>query len=547
MKKKLYEDRIIYQIYPLSFHDSNNDGYGDINGIISKLDYLKDLGVGLIWLSPIYLSPMKDNGYDIADYYKINPLFGTMEDFDNLIVEAKKRDIYIIMDLVVNHTSNEHYWFKEALKDKNSPYRDYYIFKEGKGKKPPNNWVGAFSGPVWEKVENEENTYYLHLFTKEQVDLNYKNEKVIEEVKNILKFYLDKGVVGFRCDVISQIYKTSFKNGRFAFFSRGREHYENQEGCFKILERLHKEVLNPYNAFFIGETSSLTPKIGNKFISRGALDMFFEFEHSYADTFILPIFKRKKYKSRKLIRPIFKYQEKVPWMAVYLENHDQPRSNSRFGEASNALWKLSAKALSIFLLSLRGTIFIYEGEEIGMTNYKDISYNEINDCMSKEVINSIIKILKVDENKALNMVNKTINRDHARSPMQWSNLTNAGFNMGFKTWIKVNEDYKKGINVEDEEKEPDSILNFYKKMIKFRNKSKILKEGIFKKLKSHPDVAKFSRTLNNETLIIVVNLAKRTIKDKNIIKDKEDILISNYENHFENKLSPYEALIYKKR
>lgn len=545
-KKKLYHNRVIYQIYPLSFCDSNNDGYGDINGIISKLDYLKDLGIGLIWLSPIYLSPMKDNGYDISSYYEINPIFGTMEDFDNLINEAKKRDIYIIMDLVVNHTSTEHRYFKKALLDKNSPYRDYYIFKEGKGKnRPPNNWNGAFTGKVWEKVEGEDNTYYLHLFTKEQADLNYKNENVIEEVKNILKFYLDKGVVGFRCDVISQIYKTNFKNGRFKFFSRGREHYENQEGCFKILERLNKEVLDLYNAFFIGETSHLTPKIGNKFLSRHCLDMFFEFDHAYTDSIFLPIFKRNKFKPRKLIKPIFKYQEKVPHMACYLENHDQLRSNSRFGSASSGLWKLSAKVLALFLLSLKGTIFIYQGEEIGMTNYPSIEFNEINDCMSKEVIKTTMKLLKIDLKKATKMINETVNRDNARSPMQWNDKINAGFNDGYKPWIKVNEDYEKGINVLSETNDPDSVLNFYKELIKIRNSNDILKYGEFKKLKSNKDIAKFKRTYKNESLIIVVNLTNKKIKDKNIIKNKEDIIISNYFNHFDNELYPYEGIIYK--
>ena len=210
MKEKAFKERIIYQIYPLSFCDSNNDGYGDINGIISKLDYLKDLGIGIIWLSPIYESPLKDNGYDISDYYSINPLLGTMEDFDNLLKEANKRDIKIVMDLVINHTSDQHKWFKEALKDKNSKYRDYYYFRKGSGKKPPNNWNGAFSGSCWEKVNGEENMYYLHLFTKEQPDLNFHNEEVVKEIENILKFYLDKGVYGFRCDVINDIYKTIY-------------------------------------------------------------------------------------------------------------------------------------------------------------------------------------------------------------------------------------------------------------------------------------------------------------------------------------------------
>ena len=245
----MYRDRIIYQIYPLSFKDSNNDGFGDINGIISKLDYLKDLGVGILWLSPIYASDFKDNGYDIIDYYKINPKFGTMEDFTNLIYEAEQRDIKIVMDLVINHTSTNHIWFQNALKDKNSKYRDYYYFREGKGKNPPNNWNSSFSGSCWEKVKGEENMYYLHLYTIEQADLNYHNPEVINEVENILKFYLNKGVAGFRCDVINQIYKTTLENGKFKFFNCGKEHYESQPENFEILKE--KQVIFCSDAHYL--------------------------------------------------------------------------------------------------------------------------------------------------------------------------------------------------------------------------------------------------------------------------------------------------------
>ena len=355
-----FKNKIIYQIYPMSFCDSNNDGYGDINGIISKLDYLKDLGVGILWLSPIYLSDFKDNGYDIIDYYKIHPIFGTMDDFENLIKEADKRDIKIVMDLVINHTSTNHIWFNEALKDKNSKYRNYYYFREGKGKNPPNNWNSSFSGSCWEKVPGEDNMYYLHLYTIEQADLNYHNEEVIEEVKNILKFYLDKGVYGFRCDVINQIYKTSLENGKFRFFNCGKEHYESQPMNHVILKRFQDEVLSKYDSFLVGETSNITPEIGNEFLKNGELDMFFEFDHSMCDmNSFVPIFK-KKFKAKNLIDPIFKWQNAVPWIGVYLENHDQRRSVTRYGN-EDKYYKESAKALCMFLLSLKGTIFIYQG------------------------------------------------------------------------------------------------------------------------------------------------------------------------------------------
>ena len=544
MKKQVYKERIIYQIYPLSFKDANNDGYGDLKGIIEKLDYLKDLGIGMIWLSPIYASPLKDNGYDISDYYKINPLFGTMEDFDDLIAEAKKRDIKIVMDLVINHTSNQHPRFQEALKNKDSKYRNYYYFRKGNGKKPPNNWNSAFSGSCWEKVPNEDNMYYLHLFTKEQPDLNYHNEEVIKEVENILRFYLDKGVSGFRCDVINQIYKTNLENGKFSLFSRGREHYENQEGNFKILERFRKEVLDKYDeAFLVGETSALTPKIGQEYIDRRALDMFFEFDHAFCKSFkLIPIFKKPFYKPKDLFKPIFKWQKEVSWIGAYLENHDQLRSVSRFGDEKE-FYKESAKALSLFLLSLKGTIFIYEGEEIGTLNYKNLTYEETNDCMAKNAVDSTRKILHVSKNRAFKWVNKTVNRDHARAPFQWDDSVNGGFNEGHTPWLKINEYYKE-INVKKEENEDNSILNFYKKMIRLRNESETLKFGDFEEIKSNNYVAKFLRKTKNEIFLIVVNLSKKTFKDKKLDESKE-IILSNYEKHDKNVLKPYEAIIYK--
>lgn len=542
MERKAFKDRIIYQIYPLSFKDSNNDGYGDLKGIISKLDYLKDLGIGIIWLSPIYASPFKDNGYDISNYYEINPVFGTMDDFDNLLKEAEKRDIKIVMDLVINHTSDQHEWFQEALKDPSSKYRNYYYFRKGKGKKLPNNWNSAFSGSCWEKVEGEDNMYYLHLYTKEQPDLNYHNEEVIQEVENILKFYLNKGVYGFRCDVINQIFKTSLKNGKFRFFCRGKEHYENQEGNFEVLKRLREDVLNNYDCFLVGETSAITPKMGNEFLKTGCLDMFFEFDHAFCNcNKFIPIFKKKHYQNQSLINPIFKWMEEVPWIGQYLENHDQLRSLSRFGDAKHYN-KLSAKALCMFLLTLKGTPFIYQGEEIGMVNDDSFTYNDLNDAMSKEVINTAQKILHINQEKAFKMVHNTVNRDNARSPFQWDKSNNAGFNEGTKTWLKVNPSYKNKINVLEETNDQDSILNFYKDMISFRNKSDVLKDGTFKRLKSKKNVAKFIRETNEGSLLIEINLSSKIIKRK---KENYEIVFSNYINHNDYYLKEWEAIIYK--
>lgn len=541
-KYQPFEERAVYQIYPLSFSDSNNDGIGDINGIIQKLDYLKDLGIGIIWLSPIYKSPLKDNGYDISDYYDINPLFGTMEDFDNLIKEAKKRDIYIVMDLVINHTSNEHPWFKEALSDPSSKYRKYYYFEKGKGKKrPPNNWTSTFSGGAWEKIENEDNMYYLHLFSKEQIDLNYHSEELIEEIEKILKFWLDKGVYGFRCDVINRIYKSSLKNGRFRLYEIGREHYINQAENYKILERLQNNVLKKYGAFLVGETFAINYEDGKKFKETGALDMFFEFDHAFSDqNKIVPVFK-KKFKPKNLINPVLSWIEEIGWMANYLENHDQRRSVSRYGDEEH-FYNLSAKALATFLLSLRGTPFIYQGEEIGMNDDKDMKYEDVNDVSAIGVTNYLVKLLHLSKEKAFKLVNETTNRDHARTPMQWNKDINAGFNNGTKPWLKINESYKKGINVEDEYKVEDSILNYYKKMIHFRNNDDVLKHGLFKRIKSNKNVAKFIREYEGNKYLVVINLSNKKIND---IREDKEILISNYENHSLNILNEYEAIIYK--
>lgn len=537
---KAYKEKIIYQIYPASFKDSNNDGWGDINGIISKLDYLKELGVGIIWLSPIYESPMDDMGYDISNYYKINPLFGTMDDFDNLIIEAKKRDILIVMDLVINHTSTKCDWFQEAIKG-NKKYEDYYIIKEGKNGKVPNNWDSAFTGSAWKKIDNT-NKYYLCLFCDTQVDLNYHNEEVIKEVENIIKFWLDKGVYGFRCDVINNIFKTSLKNDNpLKLYNKGTKYYQNQEGMFDILKRFRVDVLNQYDTFLVGETGAITPVIGNKLLSEGCLDMFFEFDHIFADkSKILPIFKRK-FSAKRLMSSLFKWQIKVPYIANYLENHDQLRSINRYGNAS-LYYKESGKLLATLLLTLKGTPFIYQGEEIGILNYKNISLDESKDVAAKMTFNTIKKILKVSDKKAWKLVNETINRDHARSPMQWDDSVNGGFNLGEKTWVKINDSYK-DINVAQEENDKTSILNFYKEIIKFRNESEVLKYGEFIVGKASNNLNYFYRKYNNKCLMIVLNFSTNKIKFITPLKIKP--LLTNYDKTDFNVLDPYFAGIFE--
>ena len=540
-----FKKRVFYQIYPASFKDSNNDGWGDLNGIRSELPYLKSLGIGIIWLSPIYASPMEDMGYDISDYKAINPLFGTMDDFDNLIKEANKLDIKIVMDLVINHTSTEHKWFKEAIKSKDNPYRDYYIIREGKGKhknKYPNNWQSAFTGTAWEKIEGS-NDFYLHLYAKNQADLNYKNPKVVKEVESILKFWLDKGVYGFRCDVINQIYKTSLKNDYTKFLKfRGSKYYLNQDGMFKVLNKIRTDVLDNYDTFLVGETSEFTVKEANRFLNERCLDMFFEFDHVYADkSKFIPLLKRK-FSVKRLIKPIFKWQNKISWIALYLENHDQLRSISRYGSERRYPFE-SGSLLATLLLTLKGSPFIYEGEEIGMLNYKNCKISECKDVASLMATKQVQKLLHINEKLAWKMVNETINRDHARSPMQWKDDINAGFNNGAETWISVNPNYPI-INVEKEDKDPHSLLNFYRKLIHFRNEDDVLRFGDIHQEIISKELTTYYRTYKNKTYLIVLNFGDKKKKYSNILNLK--CLISNYSDTINfDAIPPYFAGIYE--
>lgn len=542
--KEAYKERIVYQIYPSSFYDSNNDGWGDLKGITQKLDYLKDLGVGIIWLSPIYASPMYDMGYDISDYKSINPRFGTMQDFDILMHEASIRDIKIIMDLVINHTSSEHYWFQEAINNPTTKYRDYYYFKKGKGKKfnkVPNNWQSIFVGSAWEPLENDKTCYYMHLFCKQQVDLNYHNEEVIKEVEDIMKFWLDKGVYGFRCDTISYLWKETLKNGKPRLVQTGQEHYDNKDGNHALLKRFRKDILNKYDMVMIGETPGTTVDIANRYIKNGELDMLISFEHQNCDKFnLLPVFK-KPFNISKFKKIIFNYQTNCEYCCNYFENHDQLRSVSRFVKPKYR--EIGAKAYGLFLLTLKGTPFIYQGEEIGMTNYpvQPKRIEEVNDVVAHNIYGMARKI-GFPHSLAMKVI-RLQNRDNERSPMQWNDRINAGFNKNWAPWVKVNPDYlDKNINVEYEEKDKDSILNFYKELIKFRNSSDILKFGSFKAEKSHPHVVKFIREHKKHKLLIIINLSSHKIFE-NEVRDRK-LVLSNYRQDFYKYLPPYFAGIY---
>jgi oligo-1,6-glucosidase len=533
---KWWQERVVYQIYPRSFQDSNGDGIGDLQGIISRLDLLQDLGVGIIWLSPVYPSPNVDYGYDISDYKDINPEFGTMADMEELLAEAEKRDIKIVMDLVINHTSDQHPWFQQS-RDKNSPYRDYYIWRPGKGKKPPNNWSGFFGGGTWE-YDEKSGEYYLHLFAKHQPDLNWRNPRVMAEVKEIMRFWLDKGVAGFRCDVINILYKSSLADGRPSLILTGSEHYLSQEGTHEILRELRRDVLDNFDCFTVGETVFVTPKTALDLADpeRKELDMLFSFEHMETDQYIVKWFKRRFHAGR-FAASISKWQTALPWNANYFENHDQPRSVSRFGDAE--YWEKSAKLLCIMLLTLRGTPFIYQGQEIGMTNFDFTSMDQLRDVESRNIY-AIAKRLGFPKALRWRMI-KATSRDNARTPMQW----NAGPWAGFSTvepWLGVNSNYTR-INVESQLDDPNSIRSMYKAMIAFRAGSETLKAGSFEALKIKKDLFAYRRSHAGESLAVILNFSPR---ERSLPWAGARLALSNYEREdYDGVLQPYEAVILK--
>ena len=529
---KWWQERVVYQIWPRSFQDSNGDGIGDLQGIIAHLDELKDLGVGIIWLSPVYPSPNADYGYDISDYTGINPEFGTMEDMDQLIAEAAKRDIKIVMDLVINHTSDQHPWFQSS-REKNSPYWDYYIWRPGRGKRPPNNWGSFFGGPAWE-YDPHSGEYYLHLFAKNQPDLNYRNPKVLAEVKDILRFWLNKGIAGFRCDVINIIWKSSLENGRWRPALKGLEHYLSQEGCHRILQELRREIFDHYDCFTVGETVFVTTQMARDFLGQGELDMVFSFEHMGADELLIKWFKRR-FSPKRLARALTKWQLEVPWNANYLENHDQPRSVSRFGHEGE-FWEQSAKLLCVLLLTLKGTPFIYQGQEIGMTNFDYTSMEQIRDIESHNVY-QLAKRLGFPPGLRWKLI-KASSRDNARTPVQWNGGPNAGFTTG-KPWIDVNSNYTK-INMESQLNDPNSIRSFYKKMIALRRESPVLKAGDFEPVAIEESLFAFRRKLERESLLVLLNFTQAAVA----APYRGQVVISNYDRtSYGGRLEPFEAVV----
>ena len=556
MDKKWWKESVVYQIYPRSFCDSNGDGIGDLRGIISKLDYLEELGVDVLWLSPIYKSPNDDNGYDISDYRDIMDEFGTLDDFDELLTKAHEHHLKIMLDLVVNHTSDEHKWFMESRSSKDNPYRDYYIWEKGKDGNPPNNWDSNFSGSAWEYDETTD-MYYLHLFSTKQPDLNWRNEKVREEVYDLMKWWLDKGIDGFRMDVINMISKVKgYPDGKPIPGSKYGDrlpYVMNGPHVHEYLQEMNHRVLSKYDLITVGEAPCTSVEDAQKYtgFDRDELNMVFTFEHMDVDGDNGFKWTDKKPDLVELKRVFSKWQtglDGVGWNSLYLNNHDQPRMVSRFGD-DGKYWKESAKMLAICLHMMQGTPYIYQGEEIGMKNIKLRSIEECNDIEAINAYKEYTSDGRISPEDMMRYINKK-GRDNARTPMQWNDTPNAGFTTG-NPWFTVNPNYKE-VNVAEQEKDPDSILNFYKRLIQVRKEYPIIVYGSYKLLyPDHKTAFVYERMLENEKLFVACNFSAEELEvevPEEFVQNDAELLISNYpEVKISEKLllRPYEARVYR--
>ncbi len=552
MKKTWFKELSVYQIWPRSFCDGNGDGIGDLKGVLSKLDYIKSLGVDAIWFSPLYVSPQKDYGYDIADYRNIAPEYGTMEDFKAVLDGAHERGLKVVMDLVVNHTSDQHEWFKKSAAG-DPKYKDYYIWRPGKGKdgkKFPNNWMATFPGDGWEWNE-QRGEYYLHLFAVEQPDLNHDNPAVREEVKSIMRFWLDMGVDGFREDVITYISKREgLPNGFPLPVMRGVEHYSPGPNIHKYLME-YRQVLKDYDAFQLGEAPAMTPKNALKYITEGdnqQLDMMFQFQSMEADCFMIS-YVRTPFNLRKLKKVYKNWQTKLfgkAWNTNYLENHDQPRVISRYGNDKQYRVE-SGKALATMYTFLSGTHFVYQGQEIGMTDYPFKDWSDFTD-VATFCAKRLMEKTHLFTKKGLFERCAYASRDNARTPVQWSAEENAGFSTG-TPWFHVNPNYKE-INVAAAEADPDSILNYYRAILKLRKEYK--DTAIYGEYKEHLGCDKRVMVYDKiaedgSKLTVVINLSDKTVstrRAKKFVDADAKRLIGNYKGSMADMLKPYEAHVF---
>ena len=555
MNKAWWKEAVVYQIYPRSFMDSNGDGIGDLNGITEKLEYLKELGIDVIWLSPVYQSPNDDNGYDISDYQAIMEEFGTMEDYDRMLARAHELGIKIMMDLVVNHTSDEHAWFVESRKSVDNPYRDFYIWRKGKDGKEPNNWGSCFSGSAW-KYDPQTDMYFLHLFSKKQPDLNWDNPKVRDQVFEMMNWWCEKGIDGFRMDVISLISKPEgLPDGVPGENGYADSGCANGPHVHEYLKEMNKKVLSHYNLITVGEASGVTLEEAKKYASADGseLNMVFQFEHVGSG----PEGNNRfgKWDSHKMSLPVWKkilskWQtglEGKAWNSLFLANHDQPRSVSWFGNDSAEYREISAKMLATCLHMMQGTPYVYQGEELGMCNAYFDKLEDYRDIESLNAYKELTETCGVSHEEMMGYL-KRISRDNARTPMQWDDSANAGFTTG-TPWIKVNSNYKT-VNAKQQTTDPDSVFSYYKELIRLRHENDIIVYGEYELLEpQNEELFIYTRSWNNEQLMVLCNFTEKDIVIPAAVTAQipadAQILISNYVGNLESVLRPYEARVYR--
>ena len=534
---------VVYQIYPKSFNDTTGNGKGDLNGIIEKLDYIKYLGVDYIWLTPIYESPMNDNGYDISDYFKINEEFGTLDDFKKLIYEAHRRDLKVMLDIVINHTSTEHHWFKEAIRSKDNPYRDFYFFKSS-ADGPPTNWQSKFGGNAW-KYDEKSDEYYLHLFDVTQADLNWDNEKVRQALYEMVNYWIQFGVDGFRFDVINLISKDEFKNSE----AIGKEFYTDGPRVHQYLHELNRHTFGNRNMMTVGEMSSTTIDNCIKYTrpERQELNSVFNFHHLKVDYKDGEKWTNEKYDFLKLKKILMEWQVGIHngggWNAIFWCNHDQPRVVSRFGDDTNELNRqASAKMLAIVLHMLQGTPYIYQGEEIGMT---DPHYTSIQKYRDVESLNAYTHLKEegIPEEEILTILSQK-SRDNSRTPIQWNQNENAGFTSG-TPWIDLPNNID-AINVEDAISNKDSVLHVYRQLIKLRHHYDIITYGDIEPLyMDHPQLFIYRRNYKNDSWLIIANFSNEAVRIPDDLDIVGDIIIQSG-TIFDNKISSYGAIVISK-
>ena len=556
LNKAWWKEAVVYQIYPRSFMDSNGDGIGDINGITEKLEYLQELGIDVIWLSPVYQSPNDDNGYDISDYQAIMTEFGTMEDFDRMLSRAHELGIKIMMDLVVNHTSDEHAWFVESKKSVDNPYRDFYIWRKGKEDgSEPNNWGSCFSGSAW-KYDPQTDMYFLHLFSKKQPDLNWDNPDVREHVFDMMNWWCEKGIDGFRMDVISLISKPEgLPDGVPGENGYADSGCANGPHVHEYLKEMNKKVLAHYNLITVGEASGVTLEEAKKYASADGseLNMVFQFEHVGSG----PEGNNRfgKWDSHKMSLPVWKkilskWQtglEGKAWNSLFLANHDQPRSVSWFGNDSAEYREISAKMLATCLHMMQGTPYVYQGEELGMCNAYFDKLEDYRDIESLNAYKELTETCGVSHEEMMGYL-KRISRDNARTPMQWDDSANAGFTTG-TPWIKVNSNYKT-VNAKQQTTDPDSVFSYYKELIRLRHENDIIVYGEYELLEpQNEELFIYTRTWNNEQLMVLCNFTDKDVVIPAAVMAQipadAQILISNHVGNLEAVLRPYEARVYR--